>query len=61
MVTSPKLTVNCIHRMASVTTPSVSIWNAPDSAKLLSPLKALGMNWDFYLAHNIRNPVINRE
>jgi hypothetical protein len=29
--------------------------------ELLSPLKALGMNWDFYLAHNIRNPVINRE
>lgn len=27
----------------------------------LSPLKALGMNWDFYLAHSLRNPVFNRE
>jgi hypothetical protein len=29
--------------------------------KQLSPLKALGMNWDFYLAHSLWNPIFNRE
>ncbi len=29
--------------------------------KQLSPLKALGINWDFYLAHSLRKPVFNRE
>jgi hypothetical protein len=30
-------------------------------AKQLALLKALGTNWDFYLAHGLRNPVFNRE
>lgn len=31
------------------------------AAKELSLLKALGTNWDFYLAHNLRNPVFDRK
>jgi hypothetical protein len=30
-------------------------------AKQLAPLKTLGTNWDFYLAHSIRNPAFNGE
>jgi hypothetical protein len=30
------------------------------TAKQLAPLKAMGMNWDFYLTHGLRNPVFNR-
>lgn len=31
------------------------------AAKQLALLKAQGTNWDFYVAHSIRNPVFNRE
>ena len=31
------------------------------SAKQLVPLKTLGTNWDFYLAHSIRNPAFNHQ
>ena len=34
---------------------------AGSPAKQLAPLRALGMDWDFYLAHSIRNPAFNRE
>jgi hypothetical protein len=30
------------------------------SAKSLAPLKALGLDWDFYLAHDMCNPIFNR-
>jgi hypothetical protein len=30
-------------------------------AKQLAPLKALGMDWDFYLGHSMRNPAFNGE
>jgi hypothetical protein len=31
------------------------------TAKQFAPLKAIEMNWDFYLAHGLKNPVFNRD